>query len=223
MIAARSLCHPWFALALVLGAASATACPQRVPAGLAPTVVGEGIQVSGMRLSILKVQGAEPAGQLLDRVERAWRGEGFDVRRTRSGGWDILAALGERCLTTLQLAERGSANGFFAVNPLARARVSAPMAPPGARLLSSVNSDDDGRRGSISALTSSQSVEALRDYYMRRLHEDDWQGVRAQASAGKGGRIDTVVVSAQRGREQIEVVLWRELDSHIVVNRAEAL
>lgn len=212
---------------LIMGLAAlapllATACPRQVPAGLTPTVVGDAIRVDSTSLSILMVEGGEQATAVLDRVERAWRSEGFNVKRNRAGGWTIVSALGERCLTTLQLADSGSAKGFLAVNPLARVSAKKPLAPPGARLLSSVGSkEDDGRRGTIAALVSGQPVEALRDYYVRRLRDEDWKSVRADAAAGK--RADAIVVSAQRGRERIEVVLWRDMESHIVVNQAEAL
>lgn len=201
----------------------AGACPDRVPAGLKPTVVGEGIRVDSMSLSILMVEGSEQAMAVLDRVERGWRGEGFNVKRNRAAGWNIVSALGERCMATLQLAESGSARGFFAVNPLTRAAARATLAPPGARVLSTVNSrEDDGRRGTIAALVSQQPVEALRAFYMRRLREDNWDSVRADA-APRSGRENALVVSAQRGRERIEVVLWREMESHIVINQADSL
>ncbi|KQQ91779.1 hypothetical protein [Massilia sp. Leaf139] len=201
----------------------AGACPERVPAGLKPTVVGEGVRVDSMNLSILMVEGAEPAAAVLDRVERTWREEGFDVKRNRAGSWNIVSALGERCLATLQLADSGKAKGFFAVNPLKPVAVRAPLAPPGARVLSSVSSrEDDGRRGTIAALVSSQPVEALRAFYMRRLQDDNWSSVRADA-APRSGRENAMVVSAQRGRERIEVVLWRDMETHIVVNQAESL
>lgn len=201
----------------------AGACPQQVPAGLKPTVVGDRLSVNGMSLSILLVEGAEQAPAVLDRVERAWRAEGFDVKRSGAPGWSIVSALSERCLTTLQLGEKGAAKGYLAVNPLSAARAAAPMAPPGAKLLSVVSSkEDDGRRGTIAALVSNQSVDSLRTYYMQRLRADNWDSVRADSTGGKdSGR--PVVVSAQRGRERIEVVLRRELETHIVVNQAESL
>ena len=202
----------------------ADACPQRVPAGLTPTVVGKDIRVDALNLSILKVSGAETGGAVLARVERAWRAEGYQVKRNRAAGWDIVSALGERCLSTLQLAEQGIAEGFFAVNPLTRARASKPPAPPGARVMSAVTSkEDDGRRGTIAALVSNQPVDALREFYMQQLRRDNWDSVRADARGTNEGRSDSVVVSAQRGRERIEVVLWREVQSHIVVNQAETL
>lgn len=205
----------------------AAACPKQVPAGLSPTVVGEGIRVDDMSLSILMVEGPEQAVEVLDRVERGWRAEGFEVKRNSSAGWNIVSALSERCLATLQLGEKGSAKGYFAVNPLARVRADKPLAPPGARLQSAVSSkEDDGRRGTIAALVSSQPVDALREYYMYRLRADGWDSVRADAARNEGqgnARGKAIVVSAQRGRERIEVVLWREMETHIVVNQAEAL
>ncbi len=201
----------------------AGACPQQVPAGLQPTVVGDRLSVNGMRLSILLVEGAEQTPAVLDRVERAWRAEGFDVKRTGAPGWNIVSALSDRCLTTLQLGEKGAAKGYLAVNPLSVARAPAPLAPPGAKLLSVVSStEDDGRRGTIAALVSRQSVDSLREYYMQRLRADNWDSVRADGTGGKNSG-KPVIVSAQRGRERIEVVLRREMETQIVVNQAESL
>ncbi|MEW6021112.1 MAG: hypothetical protein AB1807_03115 [Pseudomonadota bacterium] len=211
------------AVAVPLGAG---ACPQQVPAGLKPTVVGDNLRVDGMRLSILLVEGAEQSAAVLERVERAWRAEGFDVKRSGAVGWSIVSALSERCLTTLQLGEKGSAKGYLAVNPLTHAKAEAPLAPPGAKLLSSVSSkEDDGRRGTIAALVSQQPVDKLREFYMYRLRADRWDSVRADAAGTEAGksRAKPVVVSAQRGRERIEIVLWREMQTHIVVNQAEVL
>lgn len=213
----------FLAVFAVVAPLTAGACPQRVPEGLKPTVVGDAVAVNDMKLSILAVQGVEQALPVLDRVERGWRAEGFGVKRIRAGGWNIVSALSERCLTTLQLGESGAASGYFAVNPLAQVRTAKPLAPPGARLLSSVSSkEDDGRRGIISSLVSRQPVDALREYYMYRLRADNWDSVRADGVGGKGSG-KPIIVSAQRGRERIEVVLWREMESHIVVNQAESL
>src|SRR5207244_1325405 len=118
---------------------------------------------------------------VLDRTETAWRAAGYDVRRSTLPGWNVLSALGGMCMTTLQLAGQGAAFGYLAVGRAAPVRAGlapAPL-PPGATVLSTVASEDDGRIGTLTALTSGQTPEQLNAYYMRRLAGDHWSGVSA--------------------------------------------
>lgn len=202
----------------------AMACPRMVPVGLTPAVVAEHVEVDGMRLSILHVRGKEDAATLLARVEAGWKQDGYQVKRSHPAGWQVLSALSERCLTTLQLVDQGSTAGYFAINPLKRtSTVAAPLAPPGVRVLSSVRSQDDGRKGTITALESNQSMEKLIDYYLRRLQEDDWNAVRADALADRNFGLGGILLSGQRGRERIEVLMWRAGATQIVINQADTL
>jgi hypothetical protein len=202
----------------------AAACPQAVPAGLTPAVVAERVEVDGMQLSILHVRGKEDVATLLARVETGWKRDGYEVKRSNPAGWNVLSALSERCLTTLQLVDQGGTAGYFAINPLKRVgTAAAPLAPPGSRVLSSVRSEDDGRKGTITALESQLPIEKLIEYYLRRLQADDWQAVRADGLANRNLGLGGAIISAQRGRERIEVLMWGDGATQIVINQADTL
>jgi len=210
--------------ALVLPSA-ARACPEKVPAGLTAVTVAESVAVNTLGLSILQVQGRQSAASLLERIEKEWTGAGFAVKRNRAEGWEILSALSEKCLTTLQLVERSGAFGYLALNKLTTkvARLPALPLPPGAKVLSTVTSDDDGRRGVTVMIAASQSVKSLTEYYKKRLLDEHWSGVKAAATMGRDGTFAGAAVSGQRGREQIEVVIVREEGSKVVINLATLL
>lgn len=214
------------ALALTLLCLNASACPQKVPSGLSATTVGEDVVVDGLPVSILLVQGREPMGELLARMEKQWIDAGYKVKRNNASGWEVLSALSDRCLTTLQLTERGGSFGYMAVNNMKKAarvsRSDMPV-PPGARIKSTVDSNDDGRRGTIMSLAASMPLMAANEFYMRRLTEEKWNGVRSNLTMDSAKQPKYAIVSGQRGRDRIEVVIWRDTETQVVVNRAESL
>lgn len=212
------------AVAACLLAAPAAACPQQVPAGLSAVTVGEDVVVNGLQVSILQVEGKGQALALLDKLERAWRDQHYDVKRSETAGWQVLSALSERCLTTLQLIDRNGVSGYLAVNRLKPGAAPAEVpVPRGATVLSSVGSNDSGRKGSTLAATSSWTLQQLQEFYMRSLHEGKWGAVSAEVTLGRDKQPNVVIVSGQRGNEQVRVVLWRDGLSQIVINRAHAL
>ena len=74
--------------------------------------------------------------------------------------------------------------------------------PSGATVLSNVLSDDDGRYGSTTMLSSTQSVDALADFYVKQLGKDGWQAVRPMGMKGSDNKYRGMSVSAQRGRDR---------------------
>lgn len=210
-------------LAAACAAPAASACPQAVPAGMSAVSVADSVAVDGMGLSILQVQSRAPGAQVLARVEREWRDAGYDVKRNEVQGWQVVSALGDKCMTTLQLADGGAAFGYLALNRFAKpapARLPPLPMPGGARVLSNVISDDDGRKASTMVLAAGQSVGDLVRFYKERLEQERWSGVRALSGAGTATK---ATVSAQRGRERVEVVIVRDGGSRVVVNLATEL
>ncbi len=213
--------------ALMLAAAvNAGACPEKVPSGLHPVSVGDGLTVNGLGVAILQVEGRQSAASVLDRMEKEWSEAGYAVKRNQAEGWNVVSALSDKCMTTLQLVERGGAFGYMAVNrfarPVAAALPSTPM-PSGATVLSSVQSDDDGRKGRTTVLAAPQSVQQLAVFYKRQLEQDRWSAVRVATSTGADGVPSRANLSAQRGRERVEVVIVREAGSKVVINVATQL
>jgi hypothetical protein len=216
------------ALGVLLASAGGAvcACPEKLPAGMNAVTVGESVVVNGIGMSILQVESREKVGALFARIEKEWTDAGYAVKRNQAEGWNVLSALSDKCMTTLQLVDRPAAFGYMAVNrlakPFATGLPAAPV-PGGAKVLSTVLSDDDGRKGSTTMLSSTQSVEQLSEFYQRRLSEDKWSGVHAMGTMGTDNRYKGMSVSAQRGRERIEVVIVRDEGSKVVVNVATEL
>lgn len=214
------------AAALCLTSGAALACPQKLPSGMTAVTVADTLVVNGMGLSILQVESREDGAKLLERLEEEWSEAGFAVKRNQAQGWTVLSALSDKCLTTLQLTGQGAAAGYLAVNRFDKPRLSklptAPQ-PSGAKVLSSVLSDDAGRMGSTTMLSAPQSIDELADFYTRRLRSEGWEAVRPMGMMGRGNKYSSMTVSAQRGRERIDVVIVNNEGSKVVVNLASAL
>lgn len=204
----------------------ASACPEKVPAGMQAVSVAESVAVGGMPVAILQVESRENSAALLARMEKEWREAGFAVKRNEAQGWQVVSALSDKCLTTLQLTDQNGAFGYLAVNRFAKAAATGlpqvPM-PGGAKVLSHVVSDDGGRKGSTMVLATSQSVAQLASFYKERLEQDRWSGVRALSTMGLDHALAQSTVSAQRGRERVEVVILRDAGAKVVVNVATEL
>ena len=214
-------------LLLALGAPMAGACPEQLPPKMTAAAVGDDLAVNGMPVSILYVQGPEPVATVFAQLEKVWREAGYDVRRNTLPGWSVLSALSDKCMTTLQLQGQSGSAGYLAVQRRApsalAARPSVPM-PPGATVLSVVDSNDQGRKATITALKTWQPLTAVREFFVHRLREERWGAVRADvAMSDRNLGPQAVVVSAQRGNQRIEVVLWRDGDTWIVINAGATL
>src|SRR5688572_3214797 len=100
--------RPQYLLALLAACITkaALACPGAVPAGLRAEPVGEELVVNGLPMRIQQVTAKDAPAEVLERVERAWKDEKFEVRRHRAGEWEVIAAHGADCLATLQLIAR---------------------------------------------------------------------------------------------------------------------
>ena len=204
----------------------AGACPNKVPAGVSAINVGKDVLVNGLSLSMAQVHGSESGSVVLERTAKAWQEEGYDVKTTSVGHWAVLSALSDKCMTTLQLNPQGAASGYLAIGTASRptlARVPVAPVPPGAKVLSTVASDDDGRKGTITVLSTSQSLEQVKSYYLRHLGDDKWSSITSQVQADRNRKPMRAVISAQRGRQRIDVVMWRDGVTQAMVNLADAL
>lgn len=212
-------------LLALAGSGAARACPEKIPSGMRAVTVAEAVTVNTLGLSIVQVESRESAPAVFDRVEKEWKAAGFAVRRNQAEGWQVLAAASDKCMTTLQLVQRSGAFGYLAVNRMS-GKVSKPAAlpaPPGATLLSTVESNDDGRHGVTAMFAATQSVQTLAEFYKQRLESDKWTAVKAVGTADSNGQFADAAVSGQRGRERIEVVIVRDEGSKVVINMATAL
>ncbi|MDP2371802.1 hypothetical protein, partial [Rhodoferax sp.] len=170
----------------------------------------------------------ETVNELLNRAEKTWTAAGFKVKRNHAAGWGIVSALSGQCLATLQLTDRRGAFGYFSrgkpasVSAGAAAIKDAPL-PHGAKITSSVSSDDDGRKGMTLSMTSTQAMQDLLGFFMKHLHANQWQGTRATAYAPAKPGVASMLISAQRDRQQIQIMMWAASETQIVMTLGEAI
>lgn len=213
---------------LLLSSAAAQACPKQVPPGLTAIAVGSKVVVNGLSMAINQVQGPGTAAGVLDRVEKAWKEGGYDVRRARTAGWETVSAMGDKCLVTLQLVDRKGVFGYLARSTPGTAAAPTPGAmgvvlPPDARVASSVASDDDGRKGLVVTMSSNRTLDQLNEFFMRQLGENKWSATRSHKIVNPANGSESLLVTAQRGRRQVELVMWPEGRTQIVMTISEAL
>jgi len=209
-------------------AAAAQGCPKGVPPGLSAIAVGSGIVLGGRAMAISQVQGPGKAAAVIDRVEQAWKEGGHQVRRASTAGWDTVAAQGATCLVTLQLADRKGVFGYLAHSTPSTAPALTPRSfgvalPPDATVNSSVASSDDGRKGLVVSLSSSRPLDQLNAFFMRALGEANWSALRSHKIVNPVSGKASLLVTGQRGRNQVELVMWPEGRTQVVMTISEAL
>lgn len=213
--------------ALSMSQVAAETCPNAVPEGLKVTPVADQVAVHGMTMAVSQVQGKVSAKAVLERTHERWKREGRQVKRNSAAGWDILATMGKGCLVTLQLIERNGAFGYFA-----RSKAGKPTQltaasfgvhlPPGAKVDSSVTSEDDGRKSLVLSMSSQRSLDELNAFFMQQLAAADWRATRSHKVRAQSGR-EVLLVSAQKKRERVEIMIWPERASQIVMTISEAI
>jgi hypothetical protein len=216
-----------FCVAALMAVSWATACPTEIPAGLSAEAVGEKTVVNGMPVVIHQVNGKERSADILSRVAKTWADEKRDVRRDNVGSWDVVAVRSAKCSTTLQLIDRNGSFGYFAVGEPARSTAWLPKTlnftmPSGVTLNSTVSSSDSGRAGHTITFSTRRSVSDMNDYFLSELGRKGWAAVTSHELriADPEGK---KVISAQRGREQLSMVLWDDGLTRAVLNVSESL
>lgn len=209
-------------------AAAALACPKRLPDGLSGIAVGQDTVVNGMTLSVMQVASRYSGAEQLERAANDWRAAGFDVKRNIAAGWDTVAAISKECLSTLQFSKASGAVGYFTVGYSKPAVVITPAAlgvvlPDGVTVLSSVESFDSGRRGLTLAMTSPRSLQSLTQQLAEDLVRQGWASVRPFGVMDAESKKFSQTIGAQKGRQQVRIVMWAEAETKIVMTIAEAL
>ncbi|UUZ50479.1 hypothetical protein LP420_11835 [Massilia sp. B-10] len=97
--------------------------------------MAEDVVIDNMQMSILLVHGREKKNEIMARLAKEWSDLSYKVKRNEASGWDVLSALSDTCMTTLQLGDRPAAFGYLAVNKLKKsvrvARGDMPVPPGG--------------------------------------------------------------------------------------------
>lgn len=216
------------AVAATLSCAAAMACPTAVPQGLKGESIGEDMVVNGLPIAIRQVAGPGKAEDVLARVERTWADEGHIVRRGKSGEWSVVSAHSEKCNTTLQLEDRnGRVVGYLGVGDPAKSVAWLPKRlgftmPSGVQLNSTVSGTDSGRQGHTISFSTRRQVSDINDYFLNHLGSSGW-GALTSHELRMGNDARARLVKAQKGREQISLVLWDDGQTRAVMNIWESL
>ena len=216
------------ALAILLQASVAVGCPKRLPDGLAGTPVGQDTIVNGMMLSVVQVEGRANSAETLERTAKAWTAAGFDVKRNMAAGWDTVAAISKDCLATLQFSKASGFVGYFTVGyPKPKVVLTAASLgvalPSDVRVLSTVESVDSGRKGLTLAMTSPRPLQELTKQLAEDLVRQGWAGVRPFGVMDAETKKYSQSISAQKGRQQVQIMMWSELETQIVMTIVDAL
>ena len=183
--------------------------------------------VNGLPMSILQVRGQGRPQEAVQRTELAWKESGYDTRRHVAGEWLVVSAASDRCVTTLQLVERGGAYGYLSVSQPDKGQPQPGKAlqrllPAGLTVESAIESRDQGRNGVTAVLGAErQSPQEVRDALLRRLQGQDWQALKAQRIRQPGMQADSERVTGQKGRQQLVVVIWRDTRTQAVLSLSE--
>ena len=219
-----------FAVAALLFANSGNACPTKLPEGLTGTMVGQNLVVNGMAMAITQVESRDAAADVLNRVAKAWTDEGFKVKRNSASGWDIVSALSEQCMVTLQLTSRNGSFGYFSRSLSGSGTAAASKAldgliPNDATVTSTVQSDDDGRMGVTVSMTTPKSPDETLTTLMAQLKDAGWGAIRARVMKSGPPRQTTasIQISAQRDHEQLDTMVWPERETQIVMTISTVL
>lgn len=216
------------AVALLLSGSLASACPVPLPKGVTVIPVANNIVTSGLVMSISQVSSKDSVQAVLDATEKAWGSAGFAVRRQQVTGWQVVSAKGNNCLATLQLNERNGSFGYLShskkslVTAVSAQSRGVPL-PGDAKVLSSVASDDDGRRGLVVSMTSAASMDEVNRHFLQAFSDNHWQAPRSHKITNGKTHVTSLFLSAQRGRERVEIVAWDEKATQIMMTISEAL
>jgi hypothetical protein len=218
------------AAALASLGAAAMACPKTPGPDLAEVDVSGDMTVNGLPVQVRQVSSKASTKEVLDRLEKAWRGEDFKVTRNMAGTWEVLSALSSQCMTTVQLRDEGGAIGLFAIGkPQVAKRVAVydvgfPL-PSGVHVVSDVAARTDERPSRTLVLTSNESPNSLSERIGRGLNESGWKDLRSHEVRAPGGGETEIArrISARRGEDLISIVVWSAQQTTAVVSLGQAL
>ncbi len=216
------------ALAILFYIPAVFACPKRLPDGLAGTPVSQDTVVNGMTLSVIQVESRIASAEVLERTAKAWTAAGFDVKRNMAAGWDTVAAISKDCLATLQFSKTSGAVGYFTVGyPKPAVVLTAAslgvVLPSDIKILSTVESVDSGRRGLTLAMTSMRPLQQLTQLMAEDLVRQGWTGVRPFGVLDAETKKYSQSISAQKGRQQVQIMMWSEAETLMVMTIADSL
>jgi hypothetical protein len=228
MSSRQRILHGALALGFSACCSLVAACPQSAGPDLAEVDVSGDMTANGLPVKIRQVSSKARAQEVLDRLEKAWRDQDFQVKRNKMGVWDVVAAKSDQCMATVQLRDQGGAIGFFAIGkPQAAKRaalfdVGFPL-PSGAHVVSDVAARTDERPSRTLVVTSNESVDSLSERFGYSLRDGGWEDLKSHQVTKPGSTETARQISARRGEDRVSIVVWSKNQTTAVVNIGQAL
>jgi hypothetical protein len=219
-----------FAAVMLVGSLSVQACPRNAGTYLAGASVGQEMVVNGLPVQVQQVSSNESIDALFSRLQKEWTEAGWNVKRSTLGHWQILSALSEECLATLQLTKGDRTEGLFAIgrphkgkDRVAVVRQSGIELPSGAHVVSAVSTVDGPRESATIVLTSQRSLASLRDHFVQVLQDGGYGDIRASQVRPRGSLQGAHLVSGQRGNDVVQIVIFDSGGTTVILNKGQAL
>ncbi|QUN29289.1 hypothetical protein KB879_04860 [Cupriavidus sp. KK10] len=222
------------ALAWSAAAATATDCTRQPVAPARAHAVGTDMVVNGLPTRVLTMEFAGTAEAVSDAWRQYWTREGVPARGQRAGGQYVLSAIDGLCHYVLSLEPRpapgGYVAGIFSVSKLAPVASGAGLGelglPPGAKVLSDVQSTDRGQRGRTLVVRLPGNAQGARQRAADRLAAQGWSSVVQMPApmADGSGRIEGLTLAMQRQQERMDATFVDragQTDAVITVARPE--
>jgi len=189
------------------------------------TWVAPNIAYNGLPMQIRQFDSKESPKAILDYYRREWRGT-----RERPGnveypldGWQVIAALRERCFYTVQVKASGKegSTGLLGMSRLPdplQVREAGKHFPmmSGSTVINDIDHFDPGKRGRTILLTNEFSAHANAGFYRRVLASDGWRVVVDHALP-VGGNRTAYVMTLKRGAAETNMSISRHGESTSVL------
>jgi hypothetical protein len=189
------------------------------------TWVAPSIAFNGLPMQIRQFDSGESPKAVLDYYRREWRGT-----RDRPGfveypldGWQVIAALRERCFYTVQVKASGrdGSTGLLGMSRLtdpSQVREVGHNFPmmSGSNVINDIDHFDPGKRGRTLLFVNEFSTDANAGFYRRVLMSDGWNIVQDHALPLTGNRT-AYVMTLRRGAAETSMSITRNGESTTVL------
>ena len=181
------------------------------------TWVAPNIAYNGLPMQIRQFDSKESPKAILDYYRREWRGTAQRPGNVEYplDGWQVIAALRERCFYTVQVKASGrdGSTGLLGMSRLPdplqvrEAGKDFPMMT-GSNVINDIDHFDPGKRGRTIYFTNEFSPDANAGFYRRVLGGDGWKIV-VDNELPVGGNRSAYVMTLKRGAAETNMSITR--------------
>jgi len=189
------------------------------------TWIAPNIAFNGLPMQIRQFDSKESPKAILDYYRREWRGT-----RERPGnveypldGWQVIAALRERCFYTVQVKASGQdgSTGLLGMSRLpdpSQVREAGKNFPmmTGSNVINDIDHFDPGKRARTIFFTNEFSPDANAGFYRRVLGGEGWRIV-VDHELPVGGNRTAYVMTLKRGAAETSMSITRNGESTTVL------